>query len=96
MSQAYRVGDLCTGHDSHDPTGAVEGSTTVFANGLGLVREGDQIEPHGCYNNDPAKRVLASGSSTVFVNGRPAARSGDPISCGGFADAGSDDVNIGK
>ncbi len=41
---------------------------SVIANGLGLVRVGDQIEPHGCYNNDPAKRVLASSSRLKITN----------------------------
>ena len=95
MSQAYRLGDLCTGHDSRKPTTAVEASSDVFVNGAGLVREGDALLPHGCYNNDPAKRVVLTGSATVFVNDKPAARSGDPISCGGFAEEGSDDVVIG-
>ena len=95
MPKAYRLGDLCTGHDSRKATAAMESSEDVFVNGEGLVREGDAIEPHGCYNNDPTKRFLATGSGSVFINGKPAARSGDPISCGGFADLGSDDVYIG-
>ncbi|MFP7675509.1 PAAR domain-containing protein [Marivita sp. S0852] len=95
MPQAYRLGDLCTGHDSREPTAATISSGDVFVNGAGLVREGDTLAPHGCHDDDPEARVIAVGSGSVFVNGKPAARSGDPVSCGGFAADGSEDVSIG-
>nr|WP_299847061.1 PAAR domain-containing protein [uncultured Paracoccus sp.] len=95
MPKAYRRGDLDTGHDGRPATPATEASDDVWVNGARLVRQGDALAEHGCATGESKGRVVAAGSGTVFVNSRAAARSGDPISCGGFADEGSDDVSIG-
>lgn len=54
-----------------------EGSSNVFVNGEGVVREGDKMEKHpkpGCANHEP---VLKSFSSKVYVNGKRLGRFGD-------------------
>lgn len=66
MPQVARIGDL----DSNylPPDISVEGSSTVFVNGLGVHRLGDE---------DSANESLAEGSSTVFIEGMECGRLGD-------------------
>ena len=59
-----------------------EGSTTVFVDGHGVVREGDAVEAHtipGCSTHAP---VLTSFSGDVFVEGKKVGREGDEYGCG--------------
>lgn len=91
MPAAARKGDLGSGHDSHPPSPAIEGSPDVLINGLAALRRGDNLEPHGCR---PTPRTVAEGSASVFVNGMPAARHDDAIDCGGRVETSSEDVFI--
>jgi len=98
MPPAHRKGDIGSGHSCHFPPSiAKSGSPNVFVNGRPLMRVGDSYTPHGCgtCGEPPHERKVVVGSSSVFVNGRPAARVGDAIDCGGNAQTGSPNVNIG-
>ena len=56
------------------------GSGDVFANGIGIVREGDAVKSHigpGCVPHAP---TLSSFSGTVFINGKGCGRKGDDYS----------------
>ena len=86
MPAVSRIGDLIsTGHacDGTAPIG--EGSSTVFANGIGVARQGDAIAPHTILSGIicvPHSAVVNQGSSTVFANGIPLARVGDSADLG--------------
>ncbi len=98
MPKAIRIGDKGSGHGCHFPPSlATEGSPDVYVNGIPLVRQGDAYAPHACAScpQPPHSRTLSGGSGSVYINGKPAGRVGDAISCGGSAEAGSDDVSIG-
>lgn len=98
MPKVTRLGDTGSGHACHfPPTDSIGASSDVYANGIGVVRQGDPYAPHGCgpCKIPPHGRSLSGGSGTVFVNGKPAGRVGDAISCGGNAAAGSSDVYFG-
>ncbi|MEF2074818.1 PAAR domain-containing protein [Consotaella aegiceratis] len=98
MPKAHRQVDIGSGHACHfPPSAATGGSPDVFVNGKPLMRVGDSYEPHACSPCPKPEhgRKLAEGSATVFVNGRPAGRIGDAIDCGGAAETGSPDVEIG-
>ena len=97
MPAVTRIGDPdvthCTGM-----TRAV-GSGNVFANGIGISRQGDVNTVH---KKPPAAPVcpshsapIASGSSTVFVNGKGCGRVGDGISGCTSVAAGSGNVFAG-
>jgi uncharacterized Zn-binding protein involved in type VI secretion len=58
----------------------IGGSTNVFVNGVGVVRIGDQVSPHG--RDIHSSSVMAQGSSSVFVNGISVCRVGDLATCG--------------
>ena len=96
MAKVTRIGDNSTA----DPCGAPprpakEGSPNVFANGIAVVRIGDNYELHACPGSSPHSAVASSGSSTVFANGIAIHRVGDDISCGSTGADGSPDVYIG-
>ena len=59
------------------------GSSNVFVNGIGVVRDGDAVASHNngsaCITHAPG---LASFSSTVKVNGKGVGRLNDTYSCG--------------
>ncbi|WP_303229403.1 PAAR domain-containing protein [uncultured Dialister sp.] len=95
MSNATRLGDKDTGHDSCAPTALVSGSPNVFINGKPAGRVGDTYAPHGCNVHPSHSGHVSSGSGSVFINGKPAARVGDPVSCGGTVAEGSGNVFIG-
>ncbi|RMM31644.1 hypothetical protein ALQ80_100254 [Pseudomonas coronafaciens pv. oryzae] len=64
----------------NDPTSdagqVLEGSPSMFINGLAVARVGDRVScPHGI-------GTIVSGDETLLVDGRPVAREGDFISCG--------------
>ena len=78
MPAVTRIGDPdvthCTGM-----TRAV-GAGNVFANGIGISRQGDSNTTHllpgvPC---PPHTAPISAGSSTVFVNGKQCGRVGDP------------------
>jgi uncharacterized Zn-binding protein involved in type VI secretion len=71
-----------------------QGSSNVFINGIGAVRQGDAMRTHsgpGCIPHSP---TLSSFSSSVFVNGRGIGRKDDVYS-GHRITSGSDDVFAG-
>ena len=72
-----RLGDVCSGHDTHEPRQSVSGSDNVFINGKPTHRLDDDWEVHGTHSGK-----LSSGSSSVYVNGKPIGRIGDSIDCG--------------
>jgi len=95
MPPVTRLGDVCTGHDCFNPRPSISASPNVNANGIPVVRVGDNYALHGCSNRKPHTGILVSGSSTVSVNGLPVGRVGDGISCNSSVAAGSPDVIIG-
>ena len=97
MPAVTRIGDADVTHCS-GMTRAV-GSGNVFANGIGVSRQGDVNTTH---KKPPAAPVcpsqaapIASGSSTVFVNGKGCGRGGDGISGCTSVAAGSSNVFAG-
>jgi len=96
MPGAARKGDIGSAHKKcYPPSPAIEGSGDVFINGLPAVRQDDAYAVHGCNGCKPHERKASQGSSTVNINGKPAVRIGDAINCGGMAQTGSSNVNIG-
>lgn len=72
-----------------------KGSSTVFANNVGVVRKGDAVQRHtfpGCSLHAPP---LSEGSSTVFVENQGIGRIGDTYGCGAEITSGSSDVIAG-
>ena len=95
MPAVTRIGDADVAHCS-GMTRAV-GSGDVFANGIGISRQGDVNTVHLLPGAPcpPHSAPIASGSSTVFVNGKGCGRVGDGISgCTSIA-AGSSNVFAG-
>ncbi|WP_182418076.1 PAAR domain-containing protein [Bartonella sp. HY038] len=99
MPPAHRKGDIGSGHGCHyPPSVANSGSPNVFVNGRPLMRVDDTYTPHACNICPSAShgRKASVGSRSVFVNGKVAVRIGDAIDCGGVAQNGSKNVNIGN
>jgi len=74
------------------------GSGDVIVNGIGVVREGDEMIPHpapecGCPSHAP---VLTAFSSTVYANGKRIGRIGDLYTPGHVIASGSGDVFDGS
>lgn len=97
MPAVTRNGDKSEPHPgSHGARAQQQGqySSTVFANGLGIVRVNDLwVDAHVPPLND---EKVAVGSSKVFVDGRGVVRIGDTISgCGIAVAEGSPDVFAG-
>lgn len=84
-----RIGDVGTGicccHS--DPTCQartgiiVEGSSTVFADGLGMAGIGNVVKAEPCGHTG----ILVSGSTTVFREGIGASTIGSPFGSGCFS-----------
>ena len=93
MPAVCRIGDANIPHCS--PMVQAEGSGDVFANSLGISREGDKNTSHLMPGNPcPSHSVaISAGSSSVFVNGKACGRIGDPT-CTSIA-AGSGNVFAG-
>lgn len=75
-------------------TATDECSAKVFAEGIGIVREGDQVAVHpkaGCSDDTS---VLTTFSSKVTIEGRGAGRKGDMYGDNTIT-SGSSKVNIG-
>lgn len=86
-----------TGDECKKPVGTStdECSSTVFIEGTGVVREGDQVAPHnkaGCSNDSS---TLTSFSSKVFANGKGIARIGDQYGSDNTITSGSSKVFAG-
>jgi uncharacterized Zn-binding protein involved in type VI secretion len=98
MAAVSRIGDsISTGHGCDGVTTLTGPSGNVFANNLGIERQGDPTVPHrisgrNCSNSHTA--VVNAGSGTVFVNGKPIARVGDSADAGAII-SGSPNVNAG-
>jgi uncharacterized Zn-binding protein involved in type VI secretion len=95
MPAVTRIGDADVAHCS-GMTRAV-GSGNVFANGIGISRQGDVNTVHLLPGAPcPAHSAsIASGSGTVFVNGKGCGRVGDGISGCTSVAAGSGNVFAG-
>ena len=95
MPAVTRIGDADVAHCS-GMTRAV-GSGDVFANGIGISRQGDVNTVHLLPGAPcpPHSAPIASGSSTVFVNGKGCGRVGDGISGCTSVAAGSGNVFAG-
>ena len=98
MPAVARIGDsTTTGHACDTVSTVIGPSTNVFANGLGVERQGDPVAPHtilvglSCV---PHSAVINVGSSKVFINGIPCARVGDSTD-GGAITSGSSNVYAG-
>jgi len=87
MPAVVRVGDKCNGHGGTPPPFAprpcIDGSPSLFVDGLAAHRQGDNWAPH------PHPGTLSSGSSNYFAEGKQVGRVGDPISCGSACAEGS-------
>jgi uncharacterized Zn-binding protein involved in type VI secretion len=94
MPAVSRIGDVCTGHGCHPPRNSTTGSGDVFANGIGVHRQGDSWALHRCGKNIHGGS-LSGGSGTVFANGLALGRIGDDVSCGSAAAQGSGNVFAG-
>lgn len=95
MPAVARIGDqINTGHGCDGTSTIAEGSPNVFANNIGVARQGDAIAPHTipagpiCVGHSA---VINSGSPDVFVNNIPMARVNDSADQG-FITEGSPDV----
>lgn len=95
MPAVARQGDtISTGHGCDGVTTLTGPSGDVFANGIGIERQGDPTVSHRFGGrNCSAQHVvsIAAGSGTVFVNNKPIARIGDSVDSGAIA-AGSPNV----
>jgi uncharacterized Zn-binding protein involved in type VI secretion len=76
------VDSINTNHGCDSTTVTDQGSSDVFANGVGIVRAGDACETHKFPDGDcvPHTVSLSSFSNTVFVNGKGVGRVGDEYS----------------
>lgn len=90
---AMRLGDMSVGH-GFPPTATIKSSTDVFANGKGIVRQGDTYALH-CQSGSCHQPTAAKASTTVKVNGKGLHRTGDKLSCGDTAGQGSTTVKVG-
>ena len=73
-------------------------SDKVFAEGTGVVRNGDAVTNHiqgGVCSNHLVAPTLNSGSNKVFIQGKKAGRKGDTYSCTAKITTGSEKVIIG-
>lgn len=71
---------VATNHGCDGTTATLDGSTDVFVNNIGVVRQGDLNTEHrfggrGCSSKHQVP--LSTASATVFVNGKPIGRLGD-------------------
>ena len=95
MPAVTRIGDADVPHCSAMTRDG--GSTNVFANGIGISRQGDNntshlLPPAPC----PAHSApITTGSGTVFVNGKGCGRVGDGITGCTSVSAGSGNVFAG-
>jgi len=95
MPAVTRIGDADVAHCSGMTR--AQGSSNVFANGIGVSRQGDVNTTHLLPGAPcPAHTArITSGSGTVFVNGKGCGRVGDGISACTSVAAGSSNVFAG-
>jgi uncharacterized Zn-binding protein involved in type VI secretion len=96
MPQVTRIGDADVTHCTSMVRAS--GSSTVFANGIGVSRQGDLNTPHlqpPCNPGTSHSAPIAAGSSTVFADGKGVGRVGDAISGCTAVATGSPDVYAG-
>ena len=95
MPAVTRIGDADVAHCSGMTR--AQGSSNVFANGIGVSRQGDVNTTHLLPGAPcpPHTASIASGSGTVFVNGKGCGRVGDGISGCTSVAAGSSNVFAG-
>jgi uncharacterized Zn-binding protein involved in type VI secretion len=70
-------------------------SGDVFANGTGIVRQGDIVQIHPSAGCGVDASPLTTFSGTVFINGRGAGRLGDQYTGDNTITSGSPNVFIG-
>lgn len=95
MPAVTRIGDADSAHCSGMTRAA--GSSNVFANGIGISRQGDNNTGHK-KPGDPCpghSAPIAAGSGTVIINGKGCGRVGDGISGCTSVAAGSPNVFAG-
>jgi uncharacterized Zn-binding protein involved in type VI secretion len=98
MPAVSRIGDtISTGHGCDSTTTLTGPSNNVFANTIGIERQGDPTVIHrltgpGCSVTHAAE--VNAGSGSVFVNNKPIARIGDSAD-DGFIISGSPNVFAG-
>lgn len=68
------------------------GSSNVFINGFGAVREGDPMKEHPGPGCSPHAPTLSSSSPNVFVNGKGLGRLGDAYGGNHIITSGSSNV----
>ena len=96
MPAVTRIGDADVPHCSAMTRDG--GSTNVFANGIGISRQGDNNTSHlqptavPCPSHDAP---ITTGSTTVFVNGKGCGRVGAGITGCTSVSEGSSDVFAG-
>lgn len=86
------VGDECK---KPVTTATDECSSSVFIEGTGIVRQGDQVAGHNKGGCTTDTSVLTSYSSKVFVNGKGVARVGDQYTGDNTILSGSSKVFVG-
>jgi uncharacterized Zn-binding protein involved in type VI secretion len=98
MPAVARQGDsFSTGHGCTGQSTLTGPSGDVFADGIGVERQGDPCVEHTIKSGKrcvPHVVNISSGSGSVFVNGRPIARVGDSIDAGSIT-SGSPSVTAG-
>jgi len=93
MPAIARIGDsISTGHGCDGSTTLTGPSGNVFANGLGVERQGDPTVVHrltsrNCSVSNAA--AVNAGSGNVFVNNKPIARVGDSADAGSITSGSS-------
>lgn len=94
-NKVCRLGvDKGDGSCGNVPNVAKTSSSTVYVNGIKVVRQTDVFEDHVATVPHTGRKVV-SGSSTVYVEGLQIARVADPISCGAKIAEGSGNVYSG-
>ena len=77
MPPPARVGDMCSGHDTHIPHNIISGASTVMIDGVPAAFHGSKTSPHPNtappYDVCPGGTVDASAHSAVLVEGNPIA-----------------------
>lgn len=72
-----------------------KGSSTVFINGIGVVRDGDAMKQHNGPDCSTHAPTLSSFSSTVFANSKGVGRKGDKYGDDHEISSGSNNVFAG-
>jgi uncharacterized Zn-binding protein involved in type VI secretion len=86
-----------TGENCTSPINTVTGvgTSTVFVNGVPVVKQGDTVGSHPAEGCGPDLSTLSSFSSTVFANGGGIGRIGDQYTADNTITSGSSNVFAG-